>query len=104
LNKRELLFELDITFNKLNVKINKLKGGAIMAREITFINLEAEILRSKLSKAELASMIGISNGSMSSKLTGKTEFNLSEMLAIRERLETSIGQDFTLDYLFKRGE
>lgn len=75
-----------------------------MAREITFINLEAEILRSKLSKAELASMIGISNGSMSSKLTGKTEFNLSEMLAIRERLETSIGQDFTLDYLFKRGE
>lgn len=75
-----------------------------MAREITFINLEAEILRSKLSKAELASMIGISTGSMSSKLTGKTEFNLSEMLAIRERLETSIGQDFTLDYLFKRGE
>ena len=75
-----------------------------MAREITFINLEAEILRSKLSKAELASMIGISSGSMSSKLTGKTEFNLSEMLAIRERLETSIGQDFTLDYLFKRGE
>lgn len=75
-----------------------------MAREIIFINLEAEILRSKLSKAELASMIGISTGSMSSKLTGKTEFNLSEMLAIRERLETSIGQDFTLDYLFKRGE
>lgn len=75
-----------------------------MAREIIFYNLEAELLRSKINKAELAAMIGISTGAMSSKVTGKTEFNLEEMLAIQERIERFTGQKFTLDYLFKRGE
>ena len=75
-----------------------------MARDIIFYNLEAELLRAKVIKAELAAMIGISTGSMSSKFTGKTEFNLNEMLLIKERLETLTGQDYTLDYLFERGE
>lgn len=75
-----------------------------MAREIKFINLEAELLRAKITKAELAAMIGISIGAMSSKITGKTEFNLEEMLAIQERILKLTGQEFTLDYLFKRGE
>ena len=75
-----------------------------MAREIIFFNLEAELLRAKINKSELAAMIGISTGSMSSKFTGKTEFNLSEMLIIQERLEDISEQKFTLDYLFKRGE
>ena len=75
-----------------------------MAREILFYNLEAELLRAKINKAELAAMIEISSGSMSSKFTGKTEFNLNEMLSIKERLETCTGQEFTLDYLFERGE
>ena len=75
-----------------------------MAREIIFYNLEAELLRAKINKAELAAMIGISSGSMSSKFTGKTEFNLSEMLSIKEYLGSLTGQEFTLDYLFERGE
>ena len=75
-----------------------------MAREIIFYNLEAELLRAKINKAELAAMIEISTGSMSSKFTGKTEFNLDEMLSIKERLESYTGQEFTLDYLFERGE
>ena len=75
-----------------------------MAREIIFYNLEAELLRAKVNKAELAAMIGISTGSMSSKFTGKTEFNLDEMLNIKIRLESFTGQNFTLDYLFERGE
>lgn len=75
-----------------------------MAREIIFFNLEAELLRAKINKSELAAMIGISTGSMSSKFTGKTEFNLSEMLIIQERLEDISEQKYTLDYLFKRGE
>lgn len=75
-----------------------------MARDIIFYNLEAELLRAKVIKAELAAMIGISTGSMSSKFTGKTEFNLNEMQLIKERLETLTGQDYTLDYLFERGE
>lgn len=75
-----------------------------MAREIIFINLEAELLRAKLTKTELAAMIGISIGSMSSKFTGKTEFNLSEILSIKEILESRTGKELKLDDLFKRGE
>ena len=75
-----------------------------MAREIIFINLEAELLRAKLTKTELAAMIGISIGSMSSKFNGKTEFNLNEMLSIKKILETRTGQTLKLDDLFERGE
>ena len=75
-----------------------------MAREIIFINLEAELIKAKLNKAELAAMINISSGSMSSKFNGKTEFNLSEMLSIKEILESRTGKELKLDDLFKRGE
>jgi hypothetical protein len=75
-----------------------------MAREIIFYNLEAELLRAKLTKAELAAMIGISVGSMSSKFTGKTEFTLNEIVLIKERLEALNGQTYTIDKLFERGE
>ena len=75
-----------------------------MAREIIFINLEAELLRAKLNKAELAAMINISVGSMSSKFNGKTEFNLNEMLSIKEILESRTGKELKIDELFKRGE
>ena len=75
-----------------------------MAREIIFLNLEAELLRAKLNKAELAAMINISVGSMSSKFNGKTEFNLNEMLSIKKILETRTGQTLKLDDLFERGE
>lgn len=73
-----------------------------MAREKMFINLEAELLRAKLTKAELAAKIGISIGSMSSKFTGKTEFNLTEMLRIKQILESYTDRELTLDELFKR--
>lgn len=75
-----------------------------MAREIIFLNLEAELVRAKITKSDLAATIGISGGAMSSKITGKTEFNLEEMLAIQKRIESVTKQEFTLDYLFKRGE
>ena len=75
-----------------------------MAREIYFYNLEAELLRAKLNKADLALMIGISTGAMSSKFTGKTEFTLEEMEKIRKRLELLTEKEFTYDYLFERGE
>ena len=74
-----------------------------MAREIIFYNLEAELMRAKLNKAELAAMINISVGSMSSKFNGKTEFNLNEMILIKDKLEFLTGQTYTLDYLFERG-
>jgi hypothetical protein len=41
---------------------------------------------------------------MSSKFTGKTEFNLSEILSIKEILESRTGKELKIDELFKRGE
>lgn len=72
-------------------------------REIIFCNLEAELSRAKIIKAELAAMIGISAGTLSSKLTGKTEFALDEMEIIKARLEKITGNELTMDYLFERG-
>lgn len=73
-----------------------------MARVKIFINLEAELLRAKLTKAELAAKMGISIGSMSSKFTGKTEFNLAEMVRIKQILESYTDRELTLDELFKK--
>lgn len=74
-----------------------------MARDIIFRNLEAELMRSQITKAELAARIGISTGSISLKFNGKTEFTLPEMLAIQKQLSGEDGNAFTLDYLFMRG-
>lgn len=74
-----------------------------MARDIIFRNLEAELMRSQITKAELAARIGISTGSISLKFNGKTEFTLPEMLAIQKQLSGEDGNVFTLDYLFMRG-
>lgn len=75
-----------------------------MAKDILFSNLEAELSRAGLSKVALAQIIGVSNGALYSKISGKTEFNLGEMQAIANCLETMTEQKLTLDYLFKRGE
>lgn len=68
-----------------------------------FPNLAAEMARANLTKPALAQIIGIACGSMYSKINGKTEFNLGEMQAIANCLETMTGQKLTLDYLFSKG-
>ena len=73
-----------------------------MVKEILFLNLDAELARARISKADLAAKIGISPTSMSSKTTGKTEFTLDELEKIKEELETATESEFTLDYLFAR--
>ena len=61
-----------------------------------FPNLEAEIARNKLSNAVCASVCGISEKSFSNKRIGKTEFVLSEMIALQGNLFPAC----TLEYLF----
>lgn len=75
-----------------------------MDRKILFSNLEAELIRAKINKSELAAMVGISRGSLSSKLSGKTDFKLDDMQTIKARLETFTGENYTLDFLFKRDD
>lgn len=63
-----------------------------------FPNLEAEIARKKLSNAACASVCGITEKSFSNKRTGKTEFVLSEMIAMQSNLFPAC----TLEYLFSQ--
>lgn len=75
-----------------------------MAKEIVYRNLEAELLRANIIKAELAANIGISGQSLNNKLRRKTEFTLEEMDKIKAELVKLTGVEFTLDYLFERGD
>jgi len=63
-----------------------------------FPNLEAEIARYKLSNAACAAVCNITEKSFSNKRTGKTEFVLSEMIALQRKLFPSC----TLEYLFEQ--
>lgn len=63
-----------------------------------FPNLEAEIARNHLTNADCAKACGISEKSFSNKKTGKTEFVLPEMMALKKKLFPGC----TLEYLFEQ--
>lgn len=71
-------------------------------RTLIYSNLEAELTRAGLKKADLARMINISSTALSSKFTGRTDFTLKQMRTIKRILEKVTAQELTLDYLFKR--
>lgn len=73
-----------------------------MSKTILFSNLEAELARANITRAEIAAKIGVSANTMSAKLSGRSEFDLEEMQAIKKTLETTTESEFTLDYLFKK--
>lgn len=70
-------------------------------RILLFNNLEAELVRERISKKELAYFLGISVPSLYFKLNGKREFTLKEMERIIRLFET-YGKKLTLDYLFEK--
>lgn len=65
-----------------------------------FKNLQAEIVRKGMNYMEFASAINMNYRTFRTKLSGKTEFCLDEMKAIKEE----IGNDYTLEYLFEQSE
>ena len=62
-----------------------------------FKNLKAEMTRHDVSTAELASTVGISAKTLYLKLSGKSEFTYSQIVAISKYLG-----DMSIDYLFAR--
>lgn len=63
-----------------------------------FRNLQAEIARKGMKNfSEFASAINMNSRTFSRKMAGISEFNLDEMIVIRD----AIGNDCTLDYLFE---
>lgn len=65
-----------------------------------FPNLRAEMARHKINMSQLASVLGITVGTMSQKCAGKTSFTLDEAFVIKTTLET----DLCLEQLFEREE
>lgn len=59
-------------------------------------NLEAEMKRHNVSRADLAEAMGCTLVSVQKKITGRVEFKCDEMFAVKKR----IGTDVTLDELF----
>ncbi len=63
-------------------------------------NLDAEMARSKITKAHLAEELGITPTTLSFKLNGKSNLSLKECIQIKRIL----GTDATVDYLFAEDE
>ena len=73
-------------------------------KTLVYPNLNAELARSGLTVAMLASFMGMTTQNVNNKLNGKTAIKLRDMKAIQEFLKVKGGGTFTLDYLFKYGE
>lgn len=64
-------------------------------------NLRAEMIRNGISKAEVMKLLKISNNTYYSKLSGRTEFKLSEVKKILELFFHKTGKDYSVKYLFE---
>jgi hypothetical protein len=73
-------------------------------KTIVYPNLNAELARSGLTVAMLASFMGMTTQSIHNKLNGKTAINHRDMKAIQEFFKEKDGGYFSLDYLFKDGD
>ena len=63
-------------------------------------NLRAEMVRNGISKQEIQELLEISNNTYYSKMTGRTEFKLSEVEKILALLYRKSGKVYSVEYLF----
>lgn len=61
-------------------------------------NLRAEMTRRNVNAKEIANKLGKTEGTISSKITGKTDFTMDEARQIKRIL----GVDITLEELFEK--
>lgn len=67
-----------------------------MARKTSYHNLEVEMAKARKTQNELAQILGITPGTLSLKLNGKSELSLKECITIKYALHS----EKTIDYLF----
>lgn len=76
--------------------------------KVRFKNLEAELRRSLMTKAEVAKLLGLNVGTISGRFSGASSWRLSEMIKIRSELCLRQSKfepsDLGLDYLFEKEE
>ena len=63
-------------------------------------NLKAEMSRTKITQDDIAGILHITRYTFSKKMTGKNEFNLKEILEIRN----TFFPELSLEYLFQKFE
>lgn len=68
--------------------------------EIKVENLEAEMKRKKISRSDIASLLGLSYRTIHSRFNGESEWGYSECVKVRD----TYFPDKTLDYLFATEE
>ena len=65
-------------------------------------NLRAELVRAELTQKDIAEAIGVSKSTLTSKITGKTDFKRSEMVVICKMLSSPKRPSMSIDYLFEK--
>ena len=68
--------------------------------EVKVENLEAEMKRKKISRSDIASLLGLSYRTIHSRFNGESEWGYSECVKVRD----TYFPDKTLDYLFATEE
>lgn len=63
-------------------------------------NLRAEMVRNGITKQEIQNLLEISNNTYYSKMTGRTEFKLSEVEKILAIFYRKSGKVYSVEYLF----
>ncbi len=63
-----------------------------------YSNLKAEIVRNNMTYRDLAKLLGVTEQTIRRKVTGESDFDVSEGLTIRNTLFPSL----EFDYLFKQ--
>lgn len=64
--------------------------------KISMVNLEAEMTRKRISRRDIAELLGVTYRTIHSKFNGESEWTLSECLKIRDKFFP----EMELDYLF----
>lgn len=68
--------------------------------EVKVENLEAEMKRKKISRSDIASLLGLSYRTIHSRFNGESEWGYSECVKVKD----TYFPDKTLDYLFATEE
>lgn len=72
------------------------------AKNLLYFNLARILDRKKITNGQLAEVLGISQGTLSSKMGGITDWKLTEMLKIQSHLFKITREVYGLDFLFER--
>ena len=64
--------------------------------KVSVVNLEAEMTRKRISRRDIAELLGVTYRTIHSKFNGESEWTLSECLKIRGKFFP----EMELDYLF----